>query len=88
MCTCYQLTEPAVSGRQTRANVPSAEISESGRSTRVGHVAGERVERHAEVRITVIGDPDREEGEVPVELGDGLAQLAGRGVLAQAVAWA
>lgn len=46
------------------------------------------VERHAEVRITVIGDPDREEGEVPVELGDGLAQLAGRGVLAQAVAWA
>ena len=46
------------------------------------------VERYAEVRVTVVGDPDREEGEVPVELRDGLAQLGGGGLPAQPLAWA
>ena len=41
---------------------------------------------NTEVRVTVVGDPDPEHGEVPVQLRDGLTQLGTRGGGAQPLA--
>ena len=43
-------------------------------------------QRHPEVRVAVVGDPDPEHGEVPVQLRDGLTQLGTRGGGAQPLA--